>query len=154
MRPSPSRGPAEDSMFSISEIDSVSRYQDLNGSTNSCSSVWLRIPHSFVRRFHVVKQSWNTIVQFPFHFQNEKRFLGLQAWGVTHTSATRHCRCASSFGWVLQWDSARHPCSASTARKRFYLGALKKRGSVRITCTRRPSHSSAEALMAIARGAV
>ena len=44
----------------------VSRYQDLNGSTNSCSSVWLRIPHSFVRRFRVVKQGWDTIVQFPF----------------------------------------------------------------------------------------
>ena len=53
----------------------------------------------------------------------------------------------------MQWDSARHPCSACTARKKFYRGALKKRESVRITCTRPPSHSSAEALMAIARGA-
>ena len=36
----------------------------MNGSTNSCSSVWLRIPHSFVRRFRVVKQGWDTILRF------------------------------------------------------------------------------------------
>ena len=40
--------------FSNFQEESVSRYQDLNGSTNSCSSVWLRIPHSFVQRFRVV----------------------------------------------------------------------------------------------------
>ena len=27
--------------------------------------VWLRIPHSFVRRLRVVKQGWDTIVQIP-----------------------------------------------------------------------------------------
>ena len=55
----------EAGLFSISGSERVSTYQDLNGSTNSCSSVWLRIPHSFVRRFRVVKQGWDTIVQIP-----------------------------------------------------------------------------------------
>ena len=59
-------GPGKHVCFPFQKSASVSRYQDLNGSTNSCSSVWLRIPHSFVRRFRVVKHSWNTIVQFPF----------------------------------------------------------------------------------------
>ena len=53
------------SLFSISGSERVSRYQDLNGSTNCCFCVWLRIPHSFVRRLRVVKQRWDTIVQIP-----------------------------------------------------------------------------------------